>query len=119
MYQLLVAKASEFFARREYENALHLYNAALVFNSDHETLNQKGNVLRLLGRHEEAIAAYDLALAIKPYKHEALNNKGVALRKLERCKEAISAYNAALAIKPDDAKTLRNKKAALSSLKKE
>ncbi|MDA0268046.1 MAG: tetratricopeptide repeat protein [Cyanobacteria bacterium] len=72
-----------------------------------------GVALGNLGRYEEAIAAYDAALAIKPDKHEALNNKGIALGNLGRYEEAIAAYDAALAIKPDDHQALNNKGIAL------
>jgi tetratricopeptide (TPR) repeat protein len=75
-----------------------------------------GNELYDLGRYEEAIAAYDQALAIKPDQHKALNNKGSALSYLGRYEEAIAAYDQALAIKPDQDEALNNKGSALSRL---
>jgi tetratricopeptide (TPR) repeat protein len=75
-----------------------------------------GPQLRQLDQEEEAIAAYDAALAIKPDKHEALYNKGVALGNLGRYKEAIAAFDAALAIQPDNHEALYNKGVALFNL---
>ena len=76
----------------------------------------QGNVLYELGRYQEAIAAFDAALAIKPDYHEAFYNKGVALSALGCTEEAIAAYDAALAIKSDYHKAFSNKGNALSAL---
>jgi tetratricopeptide (TPR) repeat protein len=75
-----------------------------------------GNRYYKLGRYEEAIAAYDAALAIQPDDHDALNGKGIALGNLGRYEEAIAAYDAALAIQPDDHDALNNKGVALGNL---
>ncbi|MBF2093395.1 MAG: tetratricopeptide repeat protein [Synechococcales cyanobacterium K44_A2020_017] len=75
-----------------------------------------GSDLHQLREYEEAIAAYDQALDIKPDDHEVLNNKGIALRQLGRYEEAIAFYDQALAIKPDDHKALHNKGYALGNL---
>ncbi|WP_204140977.1 tetratricopeptide repeat protein [Halomicronema sp. CCY15110] len=75
-----------------------------------------GNGLYEAGRYEEAIAAYDAALNIKPDKDEALYNKGNALSDLGRYEEAIAAYDAALNIKPDKDEALYNKGGALVNL---
>ncbi|WP_008308549.1 tetratricopeptide repeat protein [Leptolyngbya sp. PCC 6406] len=72
-----------------------------------------GIALRKSGRYEEAIAAYDAAIALKPDKREALNNKGVALGELGRYEEAIAAFDAAIALKPDKHEALNNKGVAL------
>jgi tetratricopeptide (TPR) repeat protein len=50
---------------------------------------------------EEAIEAYNKALAIKPDHAEAYNNMGITLKEQGKLEEAIEAYNKALAIKPD------------------
>ncbi|ASC73404.1 putative TPR repeat domain protein [Halomicronema hongdechloris C2206] len=49
---------------------------------DHEALYNKGLVLAELGRYEEAIAVYDVALAINPDCQLAINNKQTALEAL-------------------------------------
>ena len=60
-----------------------------------------GSVLKEQGKLEEAIEAYNKALAIKPDYAEAYNNMGIALKEQGKLEEAIEAYNKALAIKPD------------------
>ena len=60
------------------------------------------------GKLEEAIEAYNKALAIKPDYAEAYNNMGVTLKEQGKLEEAIEAYNKALAIKPDYAEAYNN-----------
>ena len=60
-----------------------------------------GNALSAQGKLEEAIEAYNKALAIKPDYAEAYYNMGIALQDQGKLEEAIEAYNKALAIKPD------------------
>ena len=60
-----------------------------------------GIALKEQGKLEEAIEAYNKALAIKPDYAEAYNNMGIALKEQGKLEEAIEAYNKALAIKPD------------------
>ncbi|MEO0886482.1 MAG: tetratricopeptide repeat protein [Cyanobacteria bacterium J06648_10] len=108
------------YEKQNHSTALALINQCLQRQLTVElkpaVLGFKGVVLGNLGRQEEAIAAYDAALHIKPDYHEALNNKGVALSALGRKEEAIAAYDAALHIKPDKHEALNNKGNALSAL---
>ena len=67
-----------------------------------------GNALKEQGKLEEAIEAYNKALAIKPDYAEAYNNMGNALKEQGKLEEAIEAYNKALAIKPDYAEAYNN-----------
>ena len=60
----------------------------------------KGVALRDLGRHEEAIAAFDKAIEIDPQCAKAWNNKGIALDKLAKHEEAKEAFEKALEINP-------------------
>ncbi|MBE9141068.1 tetratricopeptide repeat protein [Nodosilinea sp. LEGE 07088] len=97
-----------------------LYNKDLILKlkglTEQTVLCEKEIALNELGHYEEAIAAYDAAITIKPDDHEVLYLKGVALGNLGRNEEAIAAYNAALAaydaasaIQPDDPEALYNK----------
>ncbi|MEP0404687.1 MAG: tetratricopeptide repeat protein, partial [Lentilitoribacter sp.] len=70
--------------------------------------NNMGNALEDQSKLEEAIEAYNKALAIKPDYPEAYNNKGIALEDQGKLEEAIEAYNKALAIKPDNADAYYN-----------
>ena len=72
-----------------------------------------GNALKEQGKLEEAIEAYNKALAIKPDYAEAYNNMGDALQEQGKLEEAIEAYNKALAIKPDYADAYYNMGIAL------
>ena len=67
-----------------------------------------GDALKEQGKLEEAIEAYNKALAIKPDYAEAYNNMGITLKDQGKLEEAIEAYNKALAIKPDYAEAYNN-----------
>ena len=72
------------------------------------SLLQHGQCSQEQGKLEEAIEAYNKALAIKPDYAEAYNNMGNALKEQGKLEEAIEAYNKALAIKPDYAEAIEN-----------
>ena len=59
-----------------------------------------GLALQQLQRHDEALACYDRALALRPDSVEALNNKGNTLRELKRLDAAVECYELALKIRP-------------------
>jgi tetratricopeptide (TPR) repeat protein len=63
--------------------------------------NNLGGVFRDEGRTEEAIAQFQMALAINPDFAEPHNNLGVVFAHQGRKEEAIAQYQKALAIKPD------------------
>jgi tetratricopeptide (TPR) repeat protein len=67
-----------------------------------------GEAWQKLGKLEEAIEAYNKALAIKPDYAEAHSNMGVTLKDQGKLEEAIEAYKKALAIKPDYAEAHNN-----------
>lgn len=68
----------------------------------------RGRLLERLDRKDEALTAYDAALAREPRHIEALLAKGLLLRDLGRRDEALKAFKGALAIAPqlDEAKAL-------------
>ena len=61
---------------------------------------RKGDSLRSLGQHEDAVRCYDQALAIEPQNQSAWSSKGFALHNLGRLEEAIRCCDEALAIEP-------------------
>ena len=62
--------------------------------------NNLGSVYKDKGQFDEAIAAYERAIAVAPGYAEAYNNLGNALRDKGRWKEAVAAFQRAIALKP-------------------
>ncbi len=68
---------------------------------DQRRMVQQGPRAPTPGRAEEALAAYDRALALDPNDADTWNNKGIALKALKRYEEAVVAYDRALALDPN------------------
>ncbi len=103
----------------DYENAIRLYDRAIVLNPrDHHTYNHKGKLLFSRGKYEEAIKAYDGAIAANSKHRVAYNGKGDALFELSIYKEAIESYDKALEIYPNYFEVLRDKGLALDRLER-
>ncbi len=66
-----------------------------------EFWNEGGRRFAARGRHEEALACYDRALAIRGDIPQICVNRGKALRNLDRPLEAESSLREALRLKPD------------------
>jgi len=99
--------------------AVELIGRALKIDSGNAAAhNNRGNALRHLKRHKDALASFDRALALKSDYAEALNNRGNVLRDLDRPADALASYDRALAIKPDNAEVLTNRGIALRDLKR-
>jgi tetratricopeptide (TPR) repeat protein len=90
-------------------------NGGLDSLSAEEWFNE-GNALYDLGKHDEAIKAYDRSISINPQYAEAWNNKGNALYGLGKYDEAIKAYDQAISINPQYANAWNNKGVALQAL---
>ena len=71
------------------------------------SINNMGVALTGQGKPDEAIAAYNKALLIKPDYAEVHNNIGAAFKAQGKPDEAIAAFNKALLIKPDYANAHR------------
>ncbi|AKU67877.1 hypothetical protein ADJ79_00050 [Ottowia sp. oral taxon 894] len=77
-----------------------LEQAAQV-QADHAILqNNLGNILLALGRLEQAVAAFDRAVALKPDYAAAFHRRGVAREGLGRLEEALNDHARALALLP-------------------
>ena len=76
-----------------YDEAIDLYKKLLESDSKNTTsLENIGKMYYSLGRHEDAIAWYDKAVAINPKLPSVWFEKGYALRKIHRYEEAINMF---------------------------
>ena len=76
----------------------------------------RGNLLRALGRMEEALVGYDHALAIEPGHREAGLKRCALLTGLGRMEEALAGYERVLAAAPEDLEALFNQGVVLVAL---
>ncbi len=108
-------------SQAELQNLVNLYSKGQVkqvlteaselllkFPSSVDLYNIIGAANKGLGKLEEAIQAYNKALAINPDCAEAYSNMGNALKEQGKLEEAIQAYNKALSVKPDYAEAYSN-----------
>ena len=72
----------------------------------------RGKAKDELGRHEEAIKDYDMAIELEPDFATAYNNRGTAKDELGRHEEAIKDYNKAIELEPNDATAYNNRGSA-------
>ena len=73
-------------------------------------------ILENLKRFEEALAAYDEAIAVAPGAIEPLYNRGNVFADLARFEEALASYDQALAINADAPVVLNNRGLVLEEL---
>ena len=78
----------------------------------------RGNALHHLGRPDDALAAYERALALTPDVAEAWLGRGNALGTLKRFNEALTAYERALTLRPDFPEAWLGRGNALCDLKR-
>ncbi|WP_138500418.1 tetratricopeptide repeat protein [Nostoc sp. PA-18-2419] len=83
-----------------------------------EVFLTQGNNLLDNQRYQDAIKAYDKAIAMKAEIVEAWINRGIALTSLHRYKDAVASYDRAIAIKPDKDEAWYNRGIALTSLQR-
>lgn len=71
------------FQQGDFENALNAFENGLRNNMQNEVLwNDKGFVLRKMGRFDEALKCFNIALKIKPDYHEAVQNRNLTAKEL-------------------------------------
>ena len=82
------------------EQAVALIEKAVARQPDHAEAHDfnLGNALRALKRHADAVASYDLAIALRPDVAEPYFNRGNALRDLKRDEAAVANYDMAIAL---------------------
>lgn len=85
-YEDQLASAFALYRTRNYQDALHGYEAALRAGHalDHRVHHGMGDCLLALQRHEEAVAAYREALNHSPRYFRSFLNLGIALTEMRR-----------------------------------
>ena len=74
-----------------------------------EAYANHADILRALGRHDEALANYDRTLAARPDLFEALHERGVTLRAMRRFEEALDSFERALRVESRSAVAYYNR----------
>lgn len=98
------------FQKNELATALDLISRSLAINPDFAVAHSNlGNVLKGLGRLDEALAGYDRAIALSPDYPGSHNNRGVVLTDMKRFDEALASFATALALFPDYAEAHSNR----------
>lgn len=75
-----------------------------------------GNVLKDLGRFEDAVASYRRAIKLKPDLAGIHHNLGLALMEIRKFSEAAASFRRALTLEPDNAETHNDLGNALKDL---
>lgn len=89
----LLARAQERFAAGDWFGTLYLVDELLETERGFADAHQlRGVALALLGRPQDALAAFDAALALNAEYMEALVHRGVVLAELGRADEAARAF---------------------------
>ncbi len=78
----------------------------------------RGGELRRQQRRDEALAAFDAAIAVRPDYAEAHNSRGIVLASLGRLTEALDGFDTAIAHKPDYAEAFNNRGMILQDLQR-
>ena len=105
-----IRRAAAAYERGQFGEAERLARAILDVRADYfDALHLIALVEAGQGRHTEALASFDRALAVQPDYAEALYNRGVTLQELKRFDEALASYDRALAARPDYAEALYNR----------
>ncbi len=109
--------------RRDLEEELYKFSREKVekpqyYEAEDWEWSNKGMSWQSLGKLEEAIRCYDMAISINPNYAKAIYNKGTALLNLQRYDEAIAFFERAIAINPGYENAWYNKAVSLRELKK-
>ena len=106
------------FQRNDLQGALDLLEKAVASGELEASVlagahNNRGIILAVMERHEDAIGAFSRALEVSPELPQAFRGRAVALNQLGRFAEAIPDFDVALADRPDDQFILNERGLAL------
>ncbi|WP_066380136.1 MULTISPECIES: serine/threonine-protein kinase [unclassified Anabaena] len=88
-------------------------------NSNNATeLSKQGNILFELQRYEDALAAYEQAVNIRPDYAQGWNGKGRTLAKLKQYEAALTAYDTAIQLQPNYVEAWRGRGFVLQNLRR-
>lgn len=103
----------------DYALALQYIDDALArTNPTPGALNNRGAILRALGRHDDALATYDRALALDPENADVLSNRANVLFDMGRPDDALACLDAAIAAHPALANAMASKANILFKLRR-
>ena len=103
--------------KSDFISALKLIDQALILNPKNGVAySNKGNILKELGRYEEALSNYDKAIEMIPSYAEAYNNRANTLQDLQQYDESLIWYDKALTLNPEYVGAYCNKGNALEWL---
>lgn len=96
--------------KEELKEAIDLYRKAIETSGNNyaEAYHNLGILLKRSNKTDEAIAAYEQAIKLRPNYESAWYNLGLAYRSQARNNEAISAYEKAILINPIATKSMYN-----------
>ncbi len=95
----------------------HLFSRTYLLQETKAQWLREGDAHQDIGDYEEAIAAYDLAIALDPTYVDAYNNRGVAYHNLKQYERAILDYDETLRLDPKYAYAYNNRGVAYHNLK--
>ena len=106
---LLDQKAGIFSKRKQYLEAIYIYDLIISKRPEAGIYYNRGVVRSDLGQKQVAIADYDRAIAINPNFAQAYYNRGNAKSDLGQNQAAIADYDRAIAINPNFAQIYYNR----------
>ncbi len=111
-----IKELQSFHTAQTLASTIHRANSPSIFQKTKEQFLEKGIILYKLGRHAEALTAYEQALHLDPNFIDAYVGKGNTLYSLGRYVEALVAFEQAIDLAPNTAAIYNNKGSVLYTL---
>ena len=117
--QVLFKRGALFQGRRQFPEAMADYDRALAIDPGMvAVLENRGNVLDMLGRTGEALSAYTYGLSLEPGNAQLYYNRGLVYQRTGDDPKAIFDYGEALNREPDFAPALINRGIVLARMRR-